>query len=80
MTDPDSEGDNPLPPSAKYVAHVLRAEGPLTRQELIEETDLPERTLDKALETLDNCDCLLRTRKDGDLRVVVCKIRSGAEV
>ena len=66
-----------LPPSAKYVYHVLKNEdeGKLTRSELIAETDLPERTIDEALETLKNRDYIFTSRKSGDLRQVVCSIR-----
>lgn len=66
-----------LPPSAKYVYHVLANEddGQLTRSELIEETDLPERTIDEALGTLKNRDYVITSRKSGDLRQVVCSIR-----
>lgn len=66
-----------LPPSAKYVYHVLENEGDgeLTRSELIAETDLPERTIDEALDTLKNRDYVFTSRKSGDLRQVVCSIR-----
>jgi len=66
-----------LPPSAKYVYHVLSSaeDEQLTRGELIAETDLPERTIDEALDTLKNRDYVLTSRKSGDLRQVVCSIR-----
>lgn len=76
MTDAGSGRVADLPPSAKYVLYALReADGELTRGELLEETDLPERTLDEALDTLENREYLLRARQSHDARVVVCKIR-----
>lgn len=41
-----------LPPSARYCAHVLQEEGPLTHSEFIELTKLPESTVDDALARL----------------------------
>ncbi|MFC7165234.1 MarR family transcriptional regulator [Halospeciosus flavus] len=46
MEDPD------LPPSAKLVLKVLEYEGPLTQQEITEETRLPQRTVRDALDRL----------------------------
>ena len=37
-----------LPPSAKFVAHVLQRDGPLTTGELRDETRLAESTLREA--------------------------------
>jgi len=65
-----------LSPSCKYVFYVLDEQGPLTRQELQDRTGLPERTLDEALETLENCDFILKTRDSGDLRQVVAESAS----
>lgn len=44
--------DADLPPAARHVAHCLQEEGPLTRQELVDMTSLPERTVADALERL----------------------------
>ncbi|GGK74640.1 MarR family winged helix-turn-helix transcriptional regulator [Haloarcula sebkhae] len=74
MTGAESGGFDDLPPSAKYVYRVLNDEGPLSRKELQGETQLSESTLDDALDTLENCDYLLRTRKSEDLRQVVVKL------
>lgn len=41
-----------LPPSAKLVYKTLDYEGELTRQELAEDTFLPPRTVDSALDQL----------------------------
>ncbi len=42
------------PPSAKLVAKVLEYDGPLTQQELSEETLLPTRTVRYAVSQLDD--------------------------
>ena len=62
-----------LPPSAKYVYHVLdEADGDrVTRQELLERVALDERTVDRALERLQNVDYIDKTRDNKDLRQVV---------
>jgi DNA-binding MarR family transcriptional regulator len=77
MTDADA-----LPPSAKFVLDVLeRADDrELSRMEIIEYTGLPERTVDDALDTLEKCDCILRSRKSEDLRQVVCKIHDYPDI
>lgn len=76
MTPPDSDGFDALPPSAKYVHHVLVEDGPLLRQELQDQTGLPTRTLDRALDTLQNGDYITVTRDNGDLRQVVANVAS----
>lgn len=59
------------PPSCKYVYRVLaEAHDPIPRQELVEETYLPESTVDRALDHLQNEGYLLRTRESPDLRQV----------
>lgn len=47
------EGLCDCPPSAKLVAKVLEYDGPLTQQELAEETLLPTRTVRYAVSQLD---------------------------
>jgi len=71
LADADDLAD--LPPSAKYVYHVLEEEDAdqLTRQELLDRVHLNERTLDRALDHLQNVDCIDKTRDSGDLRQVV---------
>jgi transcription initiation factor IIE alpha subunit len=64
-----------LPPSARYVLHILEEHGELTRQDLLEETGLPERTLQDALERLDNRNSIHKSRKSDDLTQVVCEYR-----
>lgn len=67
-----------LPPSARYVYYVLEQEGSMTRQELLEELGLPERTLDRALETLHSGDYISKTRENTDSRQVVAKVAGEA--
>ena len=58
-----------LPPSCRCVLQALRYHGPeLSRQALLEETGLPERTLDEALDRCESCGYLSRSRKSGNLR------------
>lgn len=52
-----------LPPSAKYIHKVLTYEGPLTYGEIVEETNLPESTVDDALDRLRQCE---------DVRFLAC--------
>jgi len=63
-----------LPPSSKYVLDVVERKGPIRRQELLEETALPERTLDDALDRLNSRDFLSVTRDNRDLRQVVAEM------
>lgn len=72
MSLPDTTDDvDDLPPSAKYVVFALEAAGgSLTRCELQEQTDLPKRTLDRALEQLEASDVVRRDRDADDLRYV----------
>lgn len=49
-----------LPPSAKLVYKTLDYEGELTRQELAENTFLPPRTVDSALDQLRDTDLVKR--------------------
>ena len=63
---------NDLPPSCRCVLQALKYHGPkLTRQELLEETGLPERTLDGALKRCETRGYLHRARKSGDVRQTV---------
>ena len=41
-----------LPPSANFVFYVLDRHGPMPRRQLLDETNLPDRTLGFALESL----------------------------
>jgi len=70
----DRDDVDSLPPSCQYVIDTLEeAGGELTRQELKEQTYLADRTLDRALETLQNCEFIHKTRQSSDLRqVLVC--------
>jgi DNA-binding IclR family transcriptional regulator len=61
-----------LPPSCRCILQALRYHGPeLSRQALLEETGLPERTLDEALDRCESRGFLSLTRKSGDLRQTV---------
>lgn len=60
-----------LPPSAKYVYHVLRhADEPVPRSELLTMTGLPEPTVDRAIEQIREEGFLDKTREAHDLRHV----------
>ena len=61
-----------LPPSCRCVLQALRYYGPeLSRQALLEETGLPARTLDEALNRCESRGFLSLSRKSGDLRQTV---------
>lgn len=60
-----------LPPSAKFTLHTVERHEPVSRQDLLEETDLPERTLDRALDRLQNGDYVVTDRDTRDLRQIV---------
>ncbi|MFC6975799.1 MarR family transcriptional regulator [Halomicroarcula sp. GCM10025709] len=76
MTGTESGRLDDLPPSAKYVLDTVAREEPVTRQEIIDETGLRPRTVDRALETLQNVDFIVKTRDNDDLRQVVAKMSS----
>ena len=66
------ESIDDLPPSCRCVLQALNYRGPeLSRQELLEETGLPERTLDEALNRCESRGFLSRARKSGDVRQTV---------
>jgi len=60
-----------LPPSCRCVLIVLEWESPLTRQDIQARTGLPERTLSRALDTLQNGGYITKTQKSNDLRQVM---------
>ena len=74
MSDAEADDWSPLPISAKYIYHVLDEDGPLARQELLDRVELNERTLDRALDRLQNGDYVDKTRNPMDLRQVVYEI------
>jgi Fic family protein len=53
-----NEAIKQLPPSAKLVFKVLEQKGPLTQQQITEESMLPNRTVRYALEQLDDIELL----------------------
>jgi DNA-binding MarR family transcriptional regulator len=66
-----------LPPSAKYVYHVLvHADGPLQRSELITITTLSEPTVDRAIEKIQAEGVLDKSVKYDDLRLVYYEINT----
>ena len=71
MTGTESGRFDDLPPSAKYVHYVLEEDAPLTREELLDETGLCERTLDRALDRLQDGNYIRSDRDNSDLRQVV---------
>jgi uncharacterized membrane protein len=74
-------GASNLPPSCKYVLSTLEDHGPtLTRQELLAQTNLPERTLQDALDTLENRNLILRSRKTDDLTQVECELCNSTDL
>ena len=62
-----------LPPSAKFIVFVIEeAGGSIARDELAEETDLPDSTIRDALDRLEELEVVRRDRDSerGDLRFV----------
>jgi thiosulfate/3-mercaptopyruvate sulfurtransferase len=66
-----------LPPSCKFVYKEVWRHGEIHRQELIDETGLPERTIARALKRLQNGGYIDLDRDSDDLRQVVAKLASG---
>ncbi len=70
------EGLHDCPPSAKLVAKVLEYDGPLTQQELAEETLLPTRTVRYAVSQLDEIDIVQSRFSFTDARKRVYSLRN----
>jgi len=68
-----------LPPSCRYVLHILQEKQPLTLQDIVEETDLPNTTAQWALRRLKNCGYISADRDPEDLRRNEYKIRDGTD-
>ena len=62
--------DEPLPPVARHVAHVLQERGPSTRKEIIEHTGSPPTSVDDALQYLVQEDLATRYRAWDDARAL----------
>lgn len=62
----------PLPPSARYALHLIEEHGVRRRTELLDETTLSERTIDRALRRLEDHGYIRRDRDGEDLRI--CRI------
>jgi len=73
-----SEAD-PLPPTAGELSTLLEYEAPLTRQEILAETDRCESAVDAALTTLENRGDVHRARKSDNLRQVVVDFRGDTD-
>jgi len=63
-----------LPPSAAYLLDTIEDEAPVTRQQLLTETYLCERTLTRALGTLQNGGYISLEANPDDLREVVATL------
>jgi len=64
-----------LPPSAKYVYHILcHADEPVPRSELLRMTGLPEPTVDRAIDQIRDEGLLDTTREAYDLRHVFYQV------
>ncbi|OIB56618.1 MarR family transcriptional regulator [Natrialba sp. SSL1] len=77
MSLPEHTADvDDLPWSAKHVLWILEdVGGSIRRDELQEETEMPRRTLDRALTRLEDADIVRRDRDgDDDLRFVRVEI------
>jgi predicted transcriptional regulator len=68
-----------LSPTAGELSKVLKYEAPLTRQEILAETDRCESAVDAALTTLENRGYVDRTRKPGNLRQTVVDFRGNTD-
>lgn len=69
-----------LPPSSKLIFRLLEGSGPMTQQEIVEETALPPRTVRYALERLKKEGLLTEHPYFRDTRKMlyrVCEVRKG---
>lgn len=60
-----------VPPSAKLVWKVLEDEGELAQQDLVDETQLPARTVRRAVEQLEEVGAVERRFSTTDARYIV---------
>ncbi|NHJ41394.1 MAG: MarR family transcriptional regulator [Asgard group archaeon] len=65
-----------LPPSANFVYYVLDRLGPLPRHRILDETNLPDRTLGYALETLLKKGLVIKILDKKDARIRIYNIPS----
>jgi len=64
-----------LPPSCRYVLAALEdADGTSSRQDLIDQLCHRESTINRALDTLESGNYIIRTRNPSDLREVVVEL------
>ena len=65
-----------LPPSANFVFYVLERNGPMPRHRLLNETNLPDRTLGYALDNLLKKGLVVRVSDGKDKRLRIYQIPS----
>jgi len=65
-----------IPPSARFVYHILRDQAPLTERQLIAESGLPERTARNALAHLEASGLITKSRSLRDAREVLFSVSS----
>lgn len=65
-----------LPPSANFVFYVLERNGPMPRYRLLNETNLPDRTLGYALDNLLKKGLVVRVSDGKDKRLRIYQIPS----
>ncbi|MHA1462181.1 MAG: MarR family transcriptional regulator [Candidatus Heimdallarchaeota archaeon] len=65
-----------LPPSANFVFYVLDRKGPMARYRILDETNLPDRTLGYALDSLLKKGLVVRVSDGKDRRLRIYQIPS----
>ncbi len=65
-----------LPPSANFVFYVLERKGPMARYRILNETNLPDRTLGYALDSLLKKGLVIRVSDGKDRRLRIYQIPS----
>jgi DNA-binding MarR family transcriptional regulator len=68
-----------LTPTAELVLLIVREDGPITRQELLDRVDRHEATLDRAVEQLVESGKVAETRNPRDLREKVLDFADGTK-
>ena len=69
-----SDSFEDLPPSAKLVYHIIEDERTVSRTALQKQASLPDRTLSRALTTLQNGGYITLARDPTDLRRIIAKL------
>jgi DNA-binding MarR family transcriptional regulator len=60
-----------LAPSSKFILYVLKQRGPLSRNEILDKTLLPKRTVAYALQNLIEKNFIKRSKHEKDKRVSI---------